>query len=81
MMLKERYLQMKGTSYKFEVIHVPYPWDEFLDNELVGDMPWSVSPVNKLLPGGSAFLAMVKATIHMIGLFFLHLMGMESLLS
>lgn len=53
-MLKGRYLQMKGTSCEFEVIYVP--WDKFLDNELVGDMSWFVSPVNKLIPGCSAYL-------------------------
>ncbi|KAL8100902.1 hypothetical protein AgCh_032958 [Apium graveolens] len=57
--LKERYLQLKGTDYEFEVIYISYQADKFCYDELVGDVPWFVSPANKFLeviPENSAFL-------------------------
>lgn len=52
--LKERYLESRGTDNEFEVIHI---LEEDKESVLpMQDLPWLVSRVSKLLPGGNDFL-------------------------
>ncbi|KAL6544859.1 hypothetical protein OROMI_023721 [Orobanche minor] len=49
-MLKERYLQKKGSDDEFEVIRILVSNTEsFVNKHLVGDLPWLVSPGSKLM--------------------------------
>ncbi|KAL6586547.1 hypothetical protein OROMI_001535 [Orobanche minor] len=48
--LKERYLQTKGTDDEFEVIRILINNTESsISKDLVGDMPWLVSPASELI--------------------------------
>lgn len=57
-LLKEKYLQLKGTDEEFEVIYIPYYGceDEFCYNEIVADLSWFVSPLSKLFSDDSSFI-------------------------
>ncbi|KAL6509825.1 hypothetical protein OROGR_022313 [Orobanche gracilis] len=55
MMLKERYLELKGTYEEFEMIHI---FEREMDDDPIvpiGDLPWLVSRASELLPGGFDF--------------------------
>lgn len=55
--LKDRYMQMKGTADEFEVIYFPNNKDKCCHGKRVADVPWLVSRVSELLPGGGSFLS------------------------
>lgn len=49
-MLKERYLQKKGTDDEFEVIRIfVNNTESSISKHLTGDMPWLASPGSKLM--------------------------------
>lgn len=51
-MLKERYLECRGTHDEFEVIHIHIPEEEERVSKHVGDLPWVESELLPVVDSG-----------------------------